>query len=83
MSGLLSIDFITIFNDATPLALIEIIKPDFLFKGGDYDVNEKNHTAKKYIVGSDFVKSNGGKVITIPFIEGFSTTSILEKISND
>lgn len=82
IAGLLSVDFVIVFNDATPLSLIEKIKPDFLFKGGDYDANENDKTNKKYIVGSDIVRANGGKVITIPFVEGYSTTSILEKTSN-
>jgi D-glycero-beta-D-manno-heptose 1-phosphate adenylyltransferase len=82
LAALVSVDCVTIFNDPTPLSLIEKIKPDFLFKGGDYDANEKDPKNKKYIVGSDIVKANGGKVITIPLVEGYSTTSILEKSAN-
>jgi rfaE bifunctional protein nucleotidyltransferase chain/domain len=79
LAGLVFVDAVTIFKEDTPLDLIKLIKPDFLFKGGDYDENEINPKSKKYIVGSDVVKAYGGKVITIPFVEGYSTTSILEK----
>lgn len=82
LAALVFVDCVTVFNESTPLALIEQLKPDFLFKGGDYDANEKDQTHKKYIVGSDFVKANGGKVMTIPLVEGYSTTSILEKSAN-
>jgi bifunctional ADP-heptose synthase (sugar kinase/adenylyltransferase) len=51
-------------------------------KGADYDANETNKESKKYIVGSDLVKASGGSVITIEFLEGFSTTMIEEKIKN-
>lgn len=82
LAGMGFIDFTIIFSDSTPIKLIEAIKPDLLFKGGDYDVNEKNPSNSKYIVGSDLVNSYEGKVITIPFVEGYSTTSILEKSTN-
>lgn len=82
LSGLLAIDFITVFNAPTPLDLIKVILPDYLFKGGDYDANETNPTNPKYIVGSDLVKTNGGKVISIPFIEGYSTTGTIAKLSH-
>jgi len=71
---------VIIFDEDTPLQLIEFIKPDVLVKGADYDANERNKESKKYIVGSDFVKQNGGEVITIPLVEGYSTTSIEQKI---
>lgn len=83
LAGLLAVDYVTIFSDTTPLSIIKNIKPDFLFKGGDYNVNEKNVDSKSYIVGSDVVKAYGGKVITIPLVEGYSTTSILEKNPNN
>ncbi len=76
------VDLVVLFNEDTPLELIQSIRPDVLVKGADYDVNETNPQSKKYIVGSDVVKSYGGKVIAIPFLEGFSTTSIEKKIKN-
>lgn len=82
LAGLGAVDFVVIFNDSTPKSLIELIKPDFIFKGGDYDVNETDPSKKTYIIGSETVKKYGGKVMTIPFVEGYSTTSILEKTSN-
>ena len=64
--------FIIKFNESTPLKLIKKIKPDILIKGGDYKINE--------IVGSDFVKKYNGKVKTIPFVKGCSSSNIIEKI---
>jgi len=82
LAGLGAVDFVIVFNESTPKNLIDQIKPDFLFKGGDYDVNETDPSKKTFIVGSDTVKKYGGKVMTIPFVEGYSTTAILEKTSN-
>ncbi|HLP12996.1 MAG TPA: adenylyltransferase/cytidyltransferase family protein [Flavobacteriales bacterium] len=79
LAALSAVTAVTIFEESTPLSLIEKIRPDFLFKGGDYDDSVTDKKNSKYIVGSDVVKSYGGKVITIPFVEGFSTTAILEK----
>lgn len=71
---------VIIFDEDTPLDLIGFIRPDVLVKGADYDANETNTASKKYIVGSDVVKENGGNVSTIAFLEGFSTTGIEKKI---
>lgn len=72
LSALECIDYIVIFNEKTPLRLISILKPDILVKGADY---------RKYeIVGKEIVEARGGKVIRIPFIKGYSTTSFLERI---
>lgn len=66
------VDAVIIFNEDTPYELIKIIQPDFLIKGNDYATEE--------IVGYDIVKQKGGEVITIPLVEGFSTSSIINKI---
>ena len=75
LSRLESVDIVSIFEDDTPINLIKNIKPDVLVKGGDYNLSE--------IVGRDFVESNGGKVCTIPFIIGKSTTNLINKIKNE
>ena len=67
------LDLVTIFNHDTPFDLIKLISPDILVKGGDYD--------RKKIVGGDFVKSKGGRVVTVPILQGFSTTSIIKEMS--
>lgn len=72
LASLQFIDYLTIFDADTPIELIKKIKPEILVKGGDWDANN--------IVGSDFVRSYGGKVEIVPFIEGYSTSSIIEKI---
>lgn len=66
------VDAVILFSDETPLSLITAIKPNVLVKGGDYTPDT--------IVGADVVKANGGRVEVIPFVQGFSTTSIINKI---
>jgi D-beta-D-heptose 7-phosphate kinase/D-beta-D-heptose 1-phosphate adenosyltransferase len=72
LAGLESVDYVTIFDEPTPLELIEYLKPDVLIKGGDW--------AEESIVGRDAVRSWGGRVIVIPEIEGASTTNIVDKV---
>lgn len=72
VAGLYCVDSVTIFSSPTPLHLITQIRPDVLVKGADWSPDA--------IVGKDFVESYGGKVATIPFVEGFSTSNIIEKI---
>lgn len=79
LAGLGFIDLVVFFEDDTPIDLIKELKPDILAKGADYDPNETDPSSKKYIVGSDLVRENGGSVVAIPFVDGFSTTSILNK----
>ena len=73
------IEGVFIFDDETPYELIKKVKPNILFKGGDYDADCTDENDPKYIVGSDIVKSKGGKVMTIPFVDGHSTTKLIEK----
>ena len=82
IASLAFVDAVLIFDDNTPLNLISSITPDILIKGGDYDPSITDGSDKKYIVGSDIVKANNGRVQVIPFIEGYSTTMIEEKIKN-
>ncbi|MDD5005629.1 MAG: D-glycero-beta-D-manno-heptose 1-phosphate adenylyltransferase [Candidatus Omnitrophica bacterium] len=72
LASLECIDYVCAFSQKTPLNLIKKIRPDVLVKGGDW----KN----KEIVGADFVKAYGGKIITIPFKKGYSTTGLIKKI---
>lgn len=72
LCGLKAVDFVVIFDEETPAALIREIIPNVLVKGGDYTVET--------VVGADTVQNNGGKVIIIPFVEGKSTTRIINKI---
>ena len=73
------VDLVVVFNEQTPLEIIKELLPDVLIKGADYDAEETDKNHPKYIIGSDIVKANGGKVETISFVEGYSTTSILAK----
>ena len=66
------VDAVVVFDEDTPEKLIEAVKPDFLVKGGDYTFET--------IVGADFVSSYGGKVITIPLVENFSSSLIIKRL---
>ncbi len=72
LASLLYVDAVCLFDEPTPLELIQIIKPDVLVKGGDYTIDK--------IVGADLVTSYGGKVAIIPFVSGYSTTSLIDRI---
>jgi rfaE bifunctional protein nucleotidyltransferase chain/domain len=74
------VDLIVYFEEQTPLRVIEELLPDILVKGADYDPNETDPTSKRYIVGSDIVRRNGGDVVAIDLVEGFSTTSIISRL---
>lgn len=80
LASLHVVDLVVIFDEDTPLELIKIARPDVLVKGADYDVNETDPESKRFVVGSDVVKSYGGNVVAIPFLEGFSTSAIEKKI---
>ena len=67
-----SVDDVIVFEELTPERLIREIKPDVLIKGGDWSTNE--------IIGADFVIQNGGEVCSLPLLEGFSSSNIVEKI---
>ena len=72
LASLVFVDEVIFFDTDTPRDLIDFVQPDVLVKGGDYKSEE--------IVGHDIVKAKGGEVITINFIEGYSTTSMIEKM---
>lgn len=72
LAALWCVDYVTIFDDVSPRKLIAEILPDVLVKGGDYKLDE--------IHGREEVERAGGRVVALPFIEGQSTTSIIEKV---
>ncbi len=72
LASLIYTDKIILFEEDTPLELIRYIQPDILVKGSDY--------SPENIIGYDIVKAKGGKIMTIDLTEGYSTTSILDKI---
>jgi len=74
LAALEFVDGICFFDEDTPYELILLLEPDVLVKGADYQPEE--------IVGYDLLKARGGEVKTIEFLEGYSTTSIIEKIKN-
>ena len=72
LDNLKSVDFVIIFDEETPYELVKGIIPEFLVKGGDWKEED--------IVGWDIVKANNGKVMSLQFLDNYSTTGILEKI---
>ncbi len=70
LASLRFVDAVILFDEDTPKELIEFVKPDVLVKGGDY--------TEETIVGAEFVKANGGEVVVVPLVEGYSTSSILK-----
>ena len=72
LASLLFVDAVTLFDEQTPLALIEAVQPDILVKGDDYAVSQ--------IVGHEVVLARGGRVLTVPLVPGYSTTRIVERI---
>lgn len=72
LAALESVDCVVLFDEATPFELVSELQPDVLVKGGDY--------APEDIVGGDVVRSAGGRVVTVPLFEDYSTTSIVERL---
>jgi bifunctional ADP-heptose synthase (sugar kinase/adenylyltransferase) len=72
LSGLESVDYVVIFDEPDPLALIKKVKPDVLVKGQDWE--------QKGVIGREFVEGCGGKVILSPMVEGKSSTNTIEKM---
>jgi D-beta-D-heptose 7-phosphate kinase/D-beta-D-heptose 1-phosphate adenosyltransferase len=71
VAGLAAVDKVILFDEDTPRALIEAVRPDVLVKGGDY--------SRATIVGADVVESYGGRVEVIELVPGYSTTDIVER----
>ncbi len=72
LAALSFVDAVILFPEDTPINLISTLLPDVLAKGGDYEIET--------IVGHEIVQNNGGKVILVPFVDGFSSTTIIDKI---
>ena len=72
LDGLASSDFIVPFEEDTPIELINLIKPDILVKGGDYSIND--------VVGADEVREYGGDVKILSYLDGYSSSKIIEKL---
>ncbi len=72
LAALAAVDYVTVFDELSPRALITEVLPDILVKGGDYQLNE--------IHGREEVEASGGRVLALPFVQGASTTSIIERI---
>jgi len=69
------VDYVVVYDEPDPYKLIAAIKPNVLAKGGDWSADK--------IVGADIVEQNGGRVAVIPYLKGFSTTEIIERIRRE
>jgi D-glycero-beta-D-manno-heptose 1-phosphate adenylyltransferase len=74
LAALKHVDYVTVFNDVSPRRLIAALLPDVLVKGGDYVLDQ--------IHGREEVEAAGGRVISLPFVPGASTTAVLERMRN-
>ena len=74
VANLKAVDFVVSFDEDTPFEIISAIIPDVLVKGGDWSIEN--------IVGRDIVEANGGKVYSLPYVENYSTTSIINKMKS-
>ena len=72
LAALESVDFVTLFDEPDPYRVISALQPDVLVKGGDWPIEK--------IIGRDVVEARGGRVVNVPYVEGSSTTGIIERI---
>ena len=72
LAGLAAVDCVVLFDEDTPLVLIEALEPDVLVKGADY--------SRENIVGADWVEAHGGRVVRVPLLAGFSTSALVERL---
>ncbi len=72
LAGLAAVDCVVLFDDDTPLALVQALEPDVLVKGADY--------SRENIVGADWVEARGGRVVRVPLLAGFSTSALVERL---
>jgi rfaE bifunctional protein nucleotidyltransferase chain/domain len=72
LAGLAAVDCVVIFDEDTPMALIQALEPDVLVKGADY--------SRESIVGADWVEARGGRVVRVPLLAGYSTSTLVERL---
>jgi rfaE bifunctional protein nucleotidyltransferase chain/domain len=72
LAGLAAVDCLVLFDEDTPLALIQALEPDVLVKGADY--------SREGIVGADWVEAHGGRVVRVPLLAGYSTSALVERL---
>ena len=72
LAGFSAVDCVVLFDDDTPMAMIQALSPDVLVKGADY--------SRERIVGADWIESHGGRVVRVPLVSGHSTSAIVERL---
>jgi rfaE bifunctional protein nucleotidyltransferase chain/domain len=83
IAGLRSVDAVIVFGEDTPLNVIQSIMPSIVAKGGDYNPEQRDATQKDFIVGSEEMRASGGQTVSIPLVEGFSTTAVVRKMRSE
>lgn len=73
LAALQAVDAVLLFNEATPLELLKHCRPDLYVKGGDYDIEQLAETT--------LVRSWGGRALALPFVQGYSTTSLVQRMA--
>ena len=71
LAALGCVDYVTVYDEDTPIPLLKVVRPDVIVKGGEY--------GKKGVVGGELVESMGGRIESVPMVGGFSTTRIAER----
>ena len=74
LGALQAVDAVLLFDEATPLALLAVCRPDLYVKGGDYDIETLPETA--------LVRGWGGRALALPFVQGYSTTALVQRIGH-
>ena len=72
LAALAAVDYVVVFNELDPARVIHAVRPDLLVKGGDWPIGQ--------IVGADFVQSRGGRVLSLPYVEGASTSALIGRV---
>lgn len=72
LAALAAVDYVVVFEEPDPARVIRAVRPDVLVKGGDWPISQ--------IVGADFVQSRGGRVLSLPYVEGASTSALIGRI---
>jgi D-glycero-beta-D-manno-heptose 1-phosphate adenylyltransferase len=72
LAALAAVDYVVVFDELDPARVIRAVRPDVLVKGGDWPIGQ--------IVGADFVQSRGGRVLSLPYVEGASTSALIGRI---
>jgi rfaE bifunctional protein nucleotidyltransferase chain/domain len=72
LAALAAVDYVVVFHELDPARVIRAVRPDVLVKGGDWPISQ--------IVGADYVQARGGRVLSLPYVEGASTSALIGRV---